>query len=114
MTKDGLSLILRAADNSPWREDVITLLDAPGKQALKAWLADKQTVETLQVTVSGGHVTRAWAPGPRTVDTQSRKGGAFFADSFREYAGVTATASTETLWAGFNADMLTHIIYRVV
>lgn len=52
MTKDGLTLILSAADNSPWREDIITLLDAPARQSLKAWLSDKTNVETLQVTVS--------------------------------------------------------------
>ena len=80
------------------------------------------TVETLKANLNLDAAvistfTVLWAPGPRTIDSQTRKTSATLDGSTREYAGVTTFLATDTLYVGYASwgkDALQLIIYRTV
>ena len=99
-----------------WLAD-ITSARLDGKRvSVSTWLQNHDSLETLQATVNeaGDTLTGAWTPGPREVDTESRKGGAFFDSSFREYASLVCIRATDSVWLGYNADMRTLVVYSAL
>lgn len=93
-----------------WHRSLVDEMPAQA-QSLKSWLTGRESLDTLQVTVRDGQVTRAWAPGVREVDTSA----ATFArleGSRRDYAGVTAQLCGRDVWVGYDTSMDTVLIYR--
>ena len=74
----------------------VALQDLPAVRAgtMRDWMVNRhdQRLHTVQVTKADG---AAWAPIDRVIDAQSRKGGVYLSESFREYAGFRVIGSRE-------------------
>lgn len=81
------------------RKRLNRVLENGKKAALKSWLAGKDSVHTLQVTVStSGALKSVWQPGERSVAVKATQ--AILGDSVRDFAGVRSIGANETTWLG--------------
>lgn len=108
----AINTLLERTVNTPVGNALEAVCAIGSMVALKAWLTDKTSVDTLQVSYwDNGALYNAWLPGMRTVTTKATY--ARLGSSRRDYAGVRCIAATGSHWLGIDTKTQTVLLYSV-
>ena|SRR5690625_632531 len=106
----AINTLLERTVNTPVGNALETVFSIGSMVSLKAWLADKPSVDTLQVSYwDNGALYNAWCPGMRSVTAKATY--ARLGNSRRDYAGVRCIAATGSHWLGIDTKSQTVLLY---
>lgn len=107
------NLLNRAHKDTPLGHALYVVTGLGSLMSLKAWLADKSAVDTVQVNYrENGSLYNAWFPGMRNVDTSAATY-VRFNGSRREYGLARCIVATPDYWLGYDASMHALLLYSV-